>query len=61
LEKDIRNWLSAPDPYKSYNIAYESPHHGSAAWLLQNTKYSESKESEAAGSLLWVHGKRDVR
>ncbi|KAN0116571.1 hypothetical protein V8E52_005715 [Russula decolorans] len=60
LEKDIRTWLSPPDPWKNYNIARRLRQSGSAAWFLQDNAFSEWKRSEAPGSLLWVHGKRKL-
>ena len=59
MEKDIRIWLSPPDPWKNYNIARESRLSGSAAWFIQGNTFSEWKRSEAPGSVLWVHGKRE--
>ena len=58
--KDIRTWLSPPDPWKNHNIACKSRHGGSAAWFLEDNKYLEWKTSEGRGSLLWVHGKRPL-
>jgi len=58
LQKDIRNWLSPPDPWKNHHIARESRHEGTAVWLIQGDAFSEWK---ASGSLLWVHGKREWR
>ena len=60
LEKDIRTWLKPPDPWKNYNITRNLRHRGSAAWFVQGNTFSEWKRSEAPGSLLWVHGKREL-
>jgi hypothetical protein len=58
LEWRVQSWLSPPDPWKNHNIACKSRHRGSAAWFVQGNMFSEWKASEARGSLLWVHGKR---
>ena len=60
LEKDIQTWLSPPDPWKNYNITRKLRQSGSAAWFVQGDTFSEWKRSEAPGSLLWVHGKREL-
>jgi hypothetical protein len=57
LLKDVRNWLSAPDPWENHNIARESGCHGTAEWFIQDNTFSEWKASDL-GSLLWIHGKR---
>jgi len=58
LQRDIRNWLSPPDPWKNHHIACESHHKGTAAWFLEGETFSEWKAS-GPSSLLWVHGKRE--
>ncbi|KAH9988261.1 hypothetical protein BJV74DRAFT_839695 [Russula compacta] len=54
FQKDIRNWLSIPDPSINHNIARRDHHDGTAAWFMQSSTFREWKE---AGSLLWIHGK----
>ncbi|KAN0118844.1 hypothetical protein V8E52_004616 [Russula decolorans] len=54
-EKDIRTWLSPPDPWKNYNIARKLRQAGLRHGSFRATRFSEWKRSEA--SLLWVHGK----
>jgi hypothetical protein len=60
LEHDFRGWLSAPDPWKNHHLACDSRHHGSAAWFIEGSTFSEWKTSDARGSLLWIHGKRPL-
>jgi len=57
LQRDIRKWLSPPDPWKNHNIARESRHNGTAAWFTQGKVFAEWKAS-SPGSVLWIHGKR---
>jgi len=55
LQKDVRNWLSPPDPWKNHSLAHKSRHGGTGTWWIEGDSYAEWKFS---GSLLWVHGKR---
>jgi hypothetical protein len=55
LERDVRNWLSPPDPSTNHNIAREAHQTGTAAWFFKRDVFPEWKER---GSLLWIHGKR---
>ena len=57
LEKNIRSWLSPPDPWKNHNLARGSRHTGTTAWFVGGSTLSEWKSS-GSSSLLWVHGKR---
>jgi hypothetical protein len=59
LRRDIRSWLSPPDPWKNYNIARELRLSGTGAWFLRGDTLSEWK---ACGPkcLLWIHGKRQL-
>jgi len=59
LQRDLRNWLSPPDPWKNHHIACESHHEGTAAWFLEGETFSEWKAS-GPSSLLWIHGKREL-
>ena len=58
LEKNIRRWLSPPDPRKNHNISRGSRHNGTAAWFVGGSTLSDWK-SFGPSSLLWVHGKRE--
>jgi hypothetical protein len=55
LQRDIRNWLSPPDPSTNHNIVCDTHRTGSATWFTQGTPFDEWKST---GSLLWIHGKR---
>src|SRR5260370_31183174 len=57
MQQDVRNWLSPPDPWKNHNLARDSRHGGTGTWWIEGATYAEWKSSDA-GSLLWVHGKR---
>lgn len=55
LKKDIRCWLSPPDPCVNYCGARERHHYGTALWFTQDDVFKKWKTS---GSLLWIHGIR---
>ncbi|KAH9974187.1 hypothetical protein BJV74DRAFT_782557 [Russula compacta] len=55
IRRDLRNWLSPPDPSINYNTASDARHKGTATWFAKNTAFADWK---ASGSLLWIHGKR---
>ncbi|KAH9170740.1 hypothetical protein EDB89DRAFT_1887768, partial [Lactarius sanguifluus] len=54
LRRDLRNWVSPPDPSINYNTACGAHHDGTAAWLTRGDAF---KAWRANGCLLWVHGK----
>ncbi|KAH9178027.1 hypothetical protein EDB89DRAFT_1299113 [Lactarius sanguifluus] len=54
LRRDLRNWISPPDPSINYNTACGAHHKGTAAWLTRGDAF---KAWRAHGCLLWVHGK----
>lgn len=55
LRRDLRNWLSAPDPSTNHNIARSLHHEGTATWFFQGSIF---KEWKLKPSLLWIYGKR---
>jgi hypothetical protein len=55
LRRDIREWLSPPDPSVNYNLTSEARHEGTGLWFIQCSAFQSWK---ASGSLLWVYGKR---
>ncbi|KAI9432201.1 hypothetical protein H4582DRAFT_1821458, partial [Lactarius indigo] len=55
LRRDLRNWISPPDPSINYNTACSAHHEGTAAWLTQGDAF---KAWTTSGCLLWIHGKR---
>jgi len=55
MQKDIRSWLSPPDPSMNYNITRGAHHSGTAEWFIHGGTFEEWK---AMGSVLWIDGKR---
>ncbi|KAH9178024.1 hypothetical protein EDB89DRAFT_1902103 [Lactarius sanguifluus] len=55
LRRDLRNWISPPDPSINYNTACGAHHEGTAAWLTRGDAF---KGWRTDGCLLWVHGKQ---
>ncbi|KAH9015864.1 hypothetical protein EDB85DRAFT_2280173, partial [Lactarius pseudohatsudake] len=54
LRKDLRKWVSPPDPSVNYNTASGAHHEGTASWCTKGDTLTDWK---AFGSLLWIHGK----
>ncbi|KAH9178030.1 hypothetical protein EDB89DRAFT_1299174 [Lactarius sanguifluus] len=54
LRRDLRNWISPPDPSVNYNTACGAHHKSTTAWLTRGDAF---KYWRAHGCLLWVHGK----
>ncbi|KAI9434703.1 hypothetical protein H4582DRAFT_1881751, partial [Lactarius indigo] len=54
LRRDLRNWISPPDPSINYNTACGAHHEGTATWLTRGDAF---KGWRTDGCLLWVHGK----
>ena len=54
LLKDLREWLTPPDPSTNHTIACDAQHERTAAWVFKEDVF---KEWESSGSLLWIHGK----
>ena len=55
LQRDVRYWLSPPDPSTNHNFVRKARHSGTAGWFFESNALSEWK---ARGSFLWIHGKR---
>ena len=55
LRKDLKNWLSPPDPSVNYNTASDARHEGTALWFMESIAFKEWKKSIP---LLWIYGKR---
>jgi hypothetical protein len=55
LRESLRKWQSPPDPSTNHHIFGGRQHKGTTEWFTDSDKYHKWK---AAGSLLWVHGKR---
>ncbi|KAH8983359.1 hypothetical protein EDB92DRAFT_1578930 [Lactarius akahatsu] len=54
FRKDLRKWISPPDPSVNYNTASGAHHEGTATWCAEGNSFADWK---ASGSLLWIHGK----
>ncbi|KAH9978330.1 hypothetical protein BJV74DRAFT_141737 [Russula compacta] len=55
LRRDVKGWLSPPDPWQNYNIQHDAHHDGTATWFIDGDTFTEWKSSPC--SLLWIHGK----
>ena len=55
FQRDVRSWLSPPDPSTNHNIAREDHLDGTSSWFIQGGTFNDWKEK---GSLLWIYGKR---
>jgi hypothetical protein len=55
FQRDVRLWLSPPDPSTNHDIVSEGHHEGSAKWFFESGVVTDWK---SRGSLLWIHGKR---
>jgi hypothetical protein len=53
--KELREWLSPPNPSTNHNIACGARLKRTATWFLQGSTFQKWKSSS---SLLWIHGKR---
>jgi len=54
LRKDLRKWITPPDPSVNYIAASDAHHKGTAAWCTSGKTVADWKSS---GFLLWIHGK----
>ncbi|KAH9172266.1 hypothetical protein EDB89DRAFT_2069913 [Lactarius sanguifluus] len=52
--RDLRGWLSPPDPSTNYNIGLRDLHEETATWFLEGRIF---QEWHSTGSLLWIQGK----
>jgi hypothetical protein len=55
LQRDIRCWLSVPDPWTNHNIARKTCYDGTTAWFTQTAAFNQWMST---ASLLWIHGIR---
>ena len=55
LQRDIRSWLSPPDPSTNHNIVCDTHRTGSATWFTRGATFDDWRST---GSLLWIHGIR---
>ncbi|KAH9169161.1 ankyrin repeat-containing domain protein [Lactarius sanguifluus] len=54
LLRDLRGWLTPPDPSTNHNIACDAQHERTSAWIFNQGIF---KEWGSSSSLLWIHGK----
>ncbi|KAH8990183.1 hypothetical protein EDB86DRAFT_2940092 [Lactarius hatsudake] len=57
IRENLRKWQSLPDPSINHNIACDRQHEGTAEWFFRGGIFEKWK---VTGSLLWVHGKRNL-
>ena len=55
MERNVRQWLSVPDPWVNHNVARKAHHRGTATWFTQGDTI---KNWKSIGSLMWIHGLR---
>jgi hypothetical protein len=53
-EREIRDWLSAPEPSINYENALEQRHKGTGVWFTDGEAFSDWKKQ--SNSFLWLHG-----
>jgi hypothetical protein len=56
LKRDMKQWLSAPDPSNTHNRLQEEHHEGTGTWFF-GAKAFETWRDEP-GSMLWIRGIR---
>ena len=57
LQRDVRQWLSPPDPSTNHDFVWKAHHTGTASWFFKSHVLTEWKKT---GSFLWIHGKRMI-
>src|SRR6266851_7824024 len=57
FQRDVRHWLSPPDPSTNHHIVWKGHHKGTGKWFFESSILSDWKST---GSLLWIHGKRTL-
>jgi hypothetical protein len=57
FQRDVRSWLSPPDPSTNHRIFWKARHKGTATWFFKGTMLTDWKSTD---SLLWIHGKRTL-
>jgi hypothetical protein len=55
LRRELRRWLSPPDPSINHNLARKVQHSGTATWFTESNLF---KQWRSTSSLLWICGKR---
>jgi hypothetical protein len=57
VQRNVKEWLSPPDPWQNHYVARRTRHDGTGTWLIQGDTYARWKYS-GSSSLLWINGKR---
>jgi len=57
FQRDVRHWLTPPDPSTNHHIVWKGHHKGTGKWFFQSSILADWKST---GSLLWIHGKRPL-
>ena len=52
--RNIRKWVSAPDPSTNYHKAHKQRQAGTGLWILESAKFKKWKEAKA--SRMWLYG-----
>ncbi|KAI0247815.1 hypothetical protein BJV78DRAFT_1363940 [Lactifluus subvellereus] len=50
IQRDLRRWLSPPDPWKNHNIACDAHHDGTAEWFIESDTFVEWKYLSVVGT-----------
>jgi Cdc6-like AAA superfamily ATPase len=53
-EREIRDWLSAPEPSINYENALEKRHKGTGVWFTGGQAFADWKKQ--SNTFLWLHG-----
>ncbi|KAJ7610330.1 hypothetical protein B0H17DRAFT_15719 [Mycena rosella] len=54
--RDIKTWLSAPDPSTSHNSVLKARHVGTGSWFLKSDTFANWKTT--SNSVFWIYGSR---
>jgi hypothetical protein len=57
VQRNVKEWLSPPDPWENHNVVHDTRHDGTGTWLIQGDTCTKWKSS-GRSSLLWINGKR---
>ncbi|KAJ7653500.1 hypothetical protein B0H17DRAFT_396461 [Mycena rosella] len=52
--RDIKSWLSAPDPSTSHSNVLKTRHRGTGSWFLEGKTFADWKTSN--NSVFWIYG-----
>ncbi|KAJ7691821.1 ankyrin repeat-containing domain protein [Mycena rosella] len=52
--RDIKTWLSAPDPSTSHNSVLKTRHEGTGSWFLESDAFANWKTT--SNSVFWIYG-----